>query len=126
MLLNEIRTLSIESPYPVNFLLFDYKGEFSDPANNAWLNLFEVDRSAILDPIISPLPFTPFKDFTGRNQNEINLYSTELSIALCAIDRATISANMSNRLSEAIINSYKRTDNKSVTFEIILKEYTAL
>lgn len=54
VLLNEIRTLSIESPYPVNFLLFDYKGEFSDPANNAWLNLFEIDRSAILDPIISP------------------------------------------------------------------------
>ena len=25
VLLNEIRTLSIESPYPVNFLLFDYK-----------------------------------------------------------------------------------------------------
>ena len=26
VLLNEIRTLSIESQYPVNFLLFDYKG----------------------------------------------------------------------------------------------------
>jgi hypothetical protein len=51
VLLNEIRTLSIESAYPVNFLLFDYKGEFSDPANNGWLNLFEVDRSSILDPI---------------------------------------------------------------------------
>ena len=126
VLLNEIRTLSIESPYPVNFLFFDYKGEFSDPANNAWLNLFEVDRSAILDPIISPLPFTPFKDFTGKAQNEINLYSTELAIALCSIDRATISANMSNRLSEAIINAYKRTQNHPVTFEGIIKEYTAL
>ncbi len=126
VLLNEIRTLSIESPYPVNFLLFDYKGEFSDPANNAWLSLFEADRSAILDPILSPLPFTPFKDFTGKAQNEINLYSTELANALCAIDRAVISANMSNRLSEAIINSYKRSLNLPVTFEIILKEYTAL
>ncbi len=126
VLLNEIRTLSIESPYPVNFLLFDYKGEFSDPANNSWLTLFEADRSAILDPIISPLPFTPFKDFTGKAQNEINLYSTELANALCAIDNARISANMSNRLSEAIINGYKRTQNKPLTFDIILKEYVVI
>lgn len=126
VLLNEIRSLTIDSPYPVNFLLFDYKGEFSDPANNSWLELFEVDRGAVLDPIIAPLPFTPFKDFIGKAQNEINLYSTELANALCAIDRATISANMSNRLSEAIINSYKRTDNRPVTFQIILTEYTAL
>ncbi len=126
VLLNEIRTLSIESSYPVNFLLFDYKGEFSDPANNSWLTLFEADRSAILDPIIAPLPFTPFKDFTGKAQNEINLYSTELANALSAIDRATISANMSNRLSEAIINSYNRTQNLAITFDIILQEYTAL
>ena len=126
VLLNEIRVLSIESSYPVNFLFFDYKGEFSDPANNAWLSNFEVDRTAILDPIVTPLPFTPFKDFSGKTQNEINLYSTELAIALCAIDRASISANMSNRLSEAIINSYKRTQNKPVSFEIILKEYSLL
>jgi hypothetical protein len=126
VLLNEIRTLSIETAYPVNFLLFDYKGEFSDPANNAWLNLFEVDRSAILDPIIKPLPFTPFKDFTGKAQNEINLYSTELSNALCAIDNARISANMNNRLSEAIINAYKSSRSKPVTFTQILNEYTRL
>jgi len=126
VLINEIRVLSGESPYPVNFLLFDYKGEFSDPANNAWLNLFEVDRSAILDPMKAPLPFTPFKDFTGKSQNEINLYSTELALALCSIDRATISANMSNRLSEAIINAYKRTKNHPVTFNDIIKEYTGL
>lgn len=126
VLLNEIRLLSIESPYPVNFLLFDYKGEFSDIANNHWLPLFEVDRGAILDPILAPLPFTPFKDFSGKNQNEINLYSTELAIALCSIDRATISANMSNRLSEAIINAYKQTQNRPINFEGILKEYTAL
>ncbi len=126
VLLNEIRTLSIESAYPVNFLLFDYKGEFSDPANNAWLNLFEVDRSAIFDPILAPLPFTPFKDFSGKAQNEINLYSTELANALCAIDRASISANMSNRLSEAILNAYKKTHNLPVTFDGIIKEYTSL
>src|SRR5690606_5597267 len=101
-------------------------GEFSDPANNNWLNLFEVDRSAILNPISAPLPFNPFKEFIGKPQNEINLYSTELANALCAIDNVRISANMSNRLSEAIINSYKRTQNKAVTFELILKEYIAL
>ena len=126
VLLNEIRVLSVETAYPVNFLLFDYKGEFSDPANNSWLSLFEADRSSILDPITAPLPFTPFKEFIGRAQNEINLYANELSNALCAIDRATISANMSNRLAEAVINAYKRTQNKAITFEIILKEYVAL
>lgn len=126
VLLNEIRSISIDTQYPVNFLLFDYKGEFSDPANNSWLDLFEVDRSAILDPISNPLPFNPFKEFTGKSQNEINLYSTELANALCAIDNVKISANMSNRLSEAIINSYKRTENKAITFEMILKEYIAI
>jgi DNA helicase HerA-like ATPase len=126
VLLNEIRSLSIESPYPVNFLLFDYKGEFADPQNNAWLSLFESDRSCILDPLKSSLPFSPFKDFTGKTQNEINLYSTELALALCSIDRATMSANMSNRLSEAIINSYKITANKPLIFEDILKSYIAL
>ena len=33
VLINQFRTLSTETPYPVNFLLFDYKGEFSDPSN---------------------------------------------------------------------------------------------
>lgn len=126
VLINEIRNISVDTAYPVNFLLFDYKGEFSDPANNHWLSLFEVDRGAILDPIISPLPFTPFKTFVGKPQNEINLYANELANALCAIDRATISANMSNRLAEAVINSYKRTHNQSIDFVIILKEYVHL
>jgi hypothetical protein len=126
VIINEIRQISLESAYPVNFFLFDYKGEFSDPANNDWLSLFEVDRTAILDPIKAPLPFTPFKDFTGKAQNEINLYSTEMANALCAIDNTRISANMSNRLSEAIINSYKRTSNKPLSFDLMLKEYTAL
>lgn len=126
VLINEIRQISLETAYPVNFFLFDYKGEFSDPANSEWLSLFEVDRSVILDPIVTPLPFSPFKDFTGKAQNEINLYSTEMANALCAIDNTRISANMSNRLSEAIINSYKRSNNKPITFDLMLKEYTVL
>ncbi len=126
VLVNEIRSLSVDSIYPVNFLLFDYKGEFSDPANQSWLTLFEVDSSCILDPIRQPLPFNPFKDFTGRTQNEINLYSTELATALSSIDSTKISANMSNRLSEAIIHAYKRNENKSITFDLILREYTNL
>jgi hypothetical protein len=123
VLLNEIRSISADSAYPVNFLLFDYKGEFADPANRHWLPLFETDESAILDPILHPLPFTPFKDFYGRPQNEINLYATELATALVAIDRARISANMSNRLAEAVIDAYAETEGRSITFEQILEAY---
>jgi energy-coupling factor transporter ATP-binding protein EcfA2 len=126
VLINEMRIVSTESAYPVNFLLFDYKGEFSDPANRSWLNLFEVDETCILDPVSSPLPFTPFEDFTGQPQNAINLYATELSNALCAIDAARISANMNNRLAEAVINAYRSNQNKPVTFDLILQEYTQL
>jgi len=126
VLINEIRSLSVESPFPVNFLLFDYKGEFADPANAGWLELFEVDRTAILNPIETSLPFTPFKDFTGKAQNEINLYSTELSNALCSIDNTRISANMNNRLSEAIINAYRNTNNKPITFNNVMNQYVAL
>ena len=39
VLINQFRTLSTETPYPVNFLLFDYKGEFSDPSNANWIEL---------------------------------------------------------------------------------------
>lgn len=87
VLMQQIHALSSESSYPVNFLLFDYKGEFSDIQNNHWLSNFDVDRSCILDPIERPLPFTPFKDFTGRSINEINLYSTEMASALASLDR---------------------------------------
>jgi hypothetical protein len=124
--MNEMRSLSVESNYPVNFLFFDYKGEFSDMANNDWLRHFEVDRSAILDPMVAPLPFTPFKNFVGKTQNEINLYSTELANALLSIDRATISANMSERLSSAIINAYKDTKGKPINFTQIIESYTDL
>jgi hypothetical protein len=110
----------------VNFLLFDYKGEFSDPANRNWLTLFDIDSNSILDPIVQPLPFAPFKDFIGKTQNEINLYATELSNALLSIDRATISANMSNRLSEAVINSYEVTAHRPIDFQLIFDEYIKL
>ena len=123
VLIQQMRSLSTDTPYPVNFLLFDYKGEFSDPANNSWLALFDVDRSCILDPVQQPLPFSPFKDLSGRSINEINLYSTEMANALCAIERTSISANMSNRLSEAIVDAYKKTNGKPVTFGLILQHY---
>lgn len=73
-----------------------------------------------------PLPFTPFKDFTGRPVNEINLYSTTLANALCSISSAKISANMDNRLSEAIINAYKAKGQKPITFQEVLDNYTQL
>ena len=99
VLISQIRDLSADTHYPVNFLLFDYKGEFSAPQNELWLQLFNVDRRAILNPIEKPLPFTPFKDFTGKPINEVNLYATELSSALGSISRTSISANMDSRLS---------------------------
>ena len=123
VLINQFRRLSVETTYPVNFLLFDYKGEFSDPANNHWLTLFDVDKSCILNPIERPLPFTPFKDFTGKTLNEINLYSSEMATALCALEKANISANMSNRLSEAIVDAYKKTNGAPISFELMLKMY---
>ena len=125
-LIHEMRSASSDTHYPVNFLLFDYKGEFSDPANASWLSLFDTDSSAILDPMKSPLPFTPFKDFSGKPINELNLYSTSLANALLAISDGRISANMDNRLSEAIINAYKANKFKPITFQMILDCYTAL
>ena len=123
VLINQLRLLSSETPYPVNFLLFDYKGEFSDIQNSSWLAHFDVDRTAILDPIERPLPFTPFKDFTGRSIQEINLYSTEMASALAALDRVSASANMTNRLSEAIVDAYKSTGGAPISFELILQQY---
>ena len=125
VLMQQFRALSSESQYPVNFLLFDYKGEFSDIQNNHWLSHFDVDRSCILDPIEHPLPFTPFKDFSGRPINDINLYSSEMASALCSIDRVSASANMNNRLSEAIVEAYKKTDGAPITFSMMLEEYQA-
>lgn len=123
VLMQQFRSISAESCYPVNFLLFDYKGEFSDIQNKHWLSLFDVDRSCILNPIEAPLPFTPFKDFTGRPINEINLYSTEMASALESLVRMSTSSNMSNRLSEAIVECYKHTNGAPISFENILAEY---
>lgn len=123
VLIQQFRNLSTETPYPVNFLLFDYKGEFSDPMNAHWLAYFDVDKSCLLDPVKEPLPFSPFRDLTGKTITEINLYSTEMAEALCAIERTSISANMSNRLSEAIVDAYKQTQGKPITFDLMLRKY---
>jgi len=123
VLINQMRSLSVETPYPVNFLLFDYKGEFSDPANSSWLTKFDVDRTCIIDPIAKPIPVNPFKNFSGRPIQEINLYSTEMANALCAIDRASISAKMSNRLSEAIVEAYKLSKGAPISFTSMLQQY---
>ena len=126
VLINQIRELSTETHYPVNFLLFDYKGEFSDPQHELWLQLFNTNHKAILNPIERPLPFTPFKDFTGKPINEVNLYATELSSALGSISRTSISANMDSRLSMAIVNAYKDKKFKPITFSEILESYRDL
>lgn len=126
VLMREMRSLTIDTAYPVNFLFFDYKGEFSDPANRSWFGHFEIEDTAILDPISEPLPFSPFKNFVGKTQNEINLYATELANAIVAIDNARMSANMSNRLSEAVIAAYRATKNKPISFDVILNEYNNL
>lgn len=123
VLLNQLRMLSIDTPYPVNFLLFDYKGEFSDPSNVSWLRLLEANGRSLLDPMEKPLPFSPFKDFTGQPINAINLYSSEMAKALAALDRTSISATMGNRLSKAIIESYTSTQGKPITFSLILEKY---
>ena len=73
-----------------------------------------------------PLPFTPFKDFSGRPINELNMYSTTMATALNSLASTRISANMDNRLSEAIISAYKKNNFKPVTFSLILDEYNAL
>ena len=126
VLINQIRMASADTYYPVNFLLFDYKGEFSDPSHADWLSLFATDSSAILNPMVKPLPFTPFKDFTGKPVNEIHMYSTTLSSAICAISSAKIGALMDNRLSEAIVNAYKEKGQKPITFQDVLEHYTML
>lgn len=45
--------------------------------------------------------------------------------ALCAIERTSISANMSNRLSEAIVDAYKKTNGAPISFQLILGCYQA-
>ena len=126
VLISQIRMASADTYYPVNFLLFDYKGEYSDPSHADWLAKFGTDASAILNPMEKPLPFSPFKDFTGRPVNEINLYSTSLASAITAISGANIGTLMDNRLSEAIVNAYKEKEQKPITFQEVLDHYTML
>jgi len=126
VLIQQFRSLSTETAYPVNFLLFDYKGEFADSTNRSWLSYFDVDSTCILDPVRKPMPFTPFKDMTGAAQNQVNLYSTEMASALCAIGKASIGAKMNSRLSSAIINSYVETKGAPISFDLILKHYRLL
>ena len=126
VLISQIRMASADTYYPVNFLLFDYKGEYSDPSHADWLAKFGTDASAILNPMEKPLPFSPFKDFTGRPVNEINLYSTSLASAIAAISGANIGTLMDNRLSEAIVNAYKEKEQKPITFQEVLDHYTML
>ncbi|MDO5760657.1 MAG: DUF87 domain-containing protein, partial [Bacteroidota bacterium] len=126
VLINQIREISCDSAYPVNFLLFDYKGEFSDPANENWLSYFNTNNSAILDPIKTPLPFTPFKDFTDKTINELSLYSTTMAQALVSILGASISANMHDRLSEAIIETYKENNLRPINFQSLTEKYRSL
>lgn len=126
LLIQQFRQISLESSYPVNYLLFDYKGEFSDEANAHWLRYFETPRTAILDPVKEPIPFSPFKDFSGRPINEINLYSTEIASALCSLDRASIGAIMNERLSSAIVECYKATNGAPITFKTLLAKYRTL
>ena len=48
-----------------------------------------------------------------------------MASALASLDRLSPSSNMSNRLSEAIVECYKRTNGAPITFTGMLKEYQA-
>ena len=81
--MQQIRALSSESRHPVNFLLFDYKGEFSGRSEQQLAGAFSTSTARASSTRWKRLcPFTPFADFTGRPINEINLYSTEMASAL--------------------------------------------
>lgn len=128
VLLQQLRMASVGTPYPVNFLLFDYKGEFSDAENAGWLDILETDESAILDPMERPLPFTPFKDFSNGSENDVVIYASAMSRALVsiAVGDARISANMDERLCTAIENAYFDKKGKPITFDEILDNYREL
>lgn len=126
VLIQQFRSLSVETPYPVNFLLFDYNGEFADSANRSWLSYFDVSSTCILDPMRKPLPFTPFEDLSNATQNQVNLYSTEMASALCAIGKSNTGAKQNTRLSTAIINAYSETKGQPITFDMMLRNYRNL
>lgn len=123
LLIEQLRGRSAGTQYPVNILLFDYKGEFSDPANRPWLGKFQMDPDAINDPIDQPLPFSPFKAFNRAEGNEINNYATTIAGALCHIYGSKPGAKQSTHLSEAIIDAYKTTQGKPINFKLLLEGY---
>lgn len=125
-IINQLRVLSTDSSHPVNFLLFDYKGEFSDSVHADWLDKMEVSKTAILDPLTSPLPFNPFKDMSGKPMGEVNIEATTLAGALIAIFGAKVSANMDAYLRGAINESYIESNLLPISFEMILKHYLKL
>ncbi len=125
-IINQIRELTTDTAYPTNFLLFDYKGEFSDVHNASWLDHMQISSTAILDPTKKPLPFNPFKDLSGKTMNEINIEASTLAAALIAIFGARVSANMDAYLREGINNAYKESRGLPITFEAVLKHYNKL
>ena len=125
-IINQIREITTDTAYPTNFLLFDYKGEFSDVHNASWLDDMQISPTAILDPTKKPLPFNPFKDLSGKTMNEINIEASTLAAALIAIFGARVSANMDAYLREGINNAYKESRGLPITFEAVLKHYNKL
>ena len=125
-IINQLRELSTNTTHPVNFLLFDYKGEFSDPKHGDWLDKMEVSNKSVLNPLTSPLPFNPFKDMSGKPMGEINLEASTLAGALIAIFGARVSATMDANLRGAINEAYIETNGLPVNFEMILSHYNKL
>ncbi len=125
-IINQLRDLSTNTAHPVNFLLFDYKGEFSDTVHEDWLDKMEVANTSVLDPLTTPLPFNPFKDMSGKPMGEINLEASTLAGALIAIFGARVSATMDANLRGAINEAYIETRGLPVNFEMILSHYNSL
>jgi type IV secretory pathway VirB4 component len=126
VLLNELRMRSLEAAAPINFMLFDYKGEYAEMPSQRLQELFAIGPHHILQPNIEPLPINPFEDLTYATETELNLYATTLAAALKAIETQTsISAIMQDNLAQAIIEAYKYNHKKPITFEAILENYLA-
>lgn len=115
--LERIQLSKVSTRIPSSFFtLNDFKAVYSALLKLRYKNV-AVDWEN--DPLVSRIINAEI--FRGRD-----LYSFTMANALCAIDSAKISANMSNRLSEAIINAYKANDATPITFEAILNNYVKL
>jgi hypothetical protein len=124
VLLNELRMQSVETVAPVNFMLFDYKGEYAEMPAGQLEELFAIPAHHVLHPNREPLPVNPFEDLTHATETELNLYATTLAASLKAIETgAFISAIMQDNLAKAIINAYKHSNKKPITFQSILDYY---